>query len=401
LGEAVPVGAEAGLEDEEFREGPGVLDVGAGLGVRDFGCGGAGKGGGAHDASRDRCGAGGVGRDAAFKGLERLDFGAIGGEGIGQGGDVRARGQLMSAVPMAGSGGHTGYGLEAPAALVEALEIVASGTVDEKNKRLRALGDVIESAGVGGDAEIEESVGEPDLVFCGGKETLLVAGDGGGDGVEGVEADVGVAGAIVEKRGVKDVLGRDVVFEAQKIVAGPVFPGVGAGGLLFNDGEGVLDADRIREPEAAALEGTGESEARVPVAEVDAFLDVDAGKGIGGAEAPAVVAIGSLETEDAGACVCVTGAEISRLDFGGAGGIDIEARGELAVDGIADFETVKEILRFAGTGAGDVEVVGVVLRDFGESDQAFRQDVGAVRVSRSAVSCGSIWLAGAVTWTCS
>ena len=128
---------------------------------------------------------------------------------------------------------------------MEALEIVAGRAVDEEDEGLRALGDEVESAGVGGDAEIEESVGEPDLIFCGGEETLLVAGDGGGNGIEGVEADVGVAGAIVEKRGVEDVFGRDVELEAEKIIAGPVFPSVGAGGLLFDDGESVLNADRI------------------------------------------------------------------------------------------------------------------------------------------------------------
>src|ERR1700723_2599729 len=112
----------------------------------------------------------------------------------------------MSAVPVARGGGHTGGGLVAAAAPLEAPGIVARGTVDEEDEGLRALGDVVESAGVGGDAEIEEGVGEPDLIFCGGEETLLVAGDGGGNGIEGVEADVGVAGAIIEKSGVEDVL---------------------------------------------------------------------------------------------------------------------------------------------------------------------------------------------------
>src|SRR5580693_7378515 len=301
----------------------------------------------------------------------------------------------MSAVPVACGGGHTGYGLEAAPALMQSLEIVASGTVDEEYVGLRALGNEVESAGVGGNAEIEESVGEPDLIFCSGEETLLVAGDSGGNGIEGVEADVGVASAIVEKRGVKDVFGRDVVLEAEKIVAGPVFPSVGAGGLLFDDGEGVLNADRIREPEAAALDGAGKSEARVPVAKVDAFLDVDARGGVGSAEAPAVVAIGSIETKNTGTCVRVASAEISSLDFGGASGVNVEARGELAVDGIADFEAVEEILRFAGACAGDVEIVCVVLRDFWEGDETFREDVGARDGNVADVACGeSVALSG-------
>ena len=52
-------------------------------------------------------------------------------------------------------------------------------------------------------------------------------------GIEGVQAEVGVAGAIVEKSGVENVLGRDVVLQAEEIVAGPFFRSVGTGGLVL------------------------------------------------------------------------------------------------------------------------------------------------------------------------
>ena len=175
----------------------------------------------------------------------------------------------------------------------------------------------------------------------------------------------------------ENVLGSDVVLEAEEIVAGPVFRGVGAGGLLIDDDEGVLEADGIGEPETAALERAGEVEARIPVSQMDAFLNIDAGNGVGGAEAPAVVAVGSFEAEDVCAGVGIACAEIGGLDFGSAGGVDVEAGGELVVDRIADFETVEEILRFTGACAGDVKNVEMVLRDFGEGGEALREDVRA------------------------
>ena len=283
----------------------------------------------------------------------------------------------MSAVPVARGGGHPCSGLEAAAFLMEALEIIARGAVDEEDEGQRTFGDEVESAVIGGDADVEERVGKPDLVFDGGEVALLVAGDSGGDGVERVEADVGFVGAIVEVGGVENVLGRDVVLEAQEIVAGPVFPGVGACGKKFDDGEGVLKADGIGEPEAAALDRAGKRETRIPVAEVDAFLDVDARNWVGGAEAPAVVAVVIFEAEDVCAAVGIACTEIRGLHFGSAGGVNVEARGELVVNRIADLETIEEILRFAGASTGDVKIVEIVLRDFRESGKALREDVRA------------------------
>ena len=260
---------------------------------------------------------------------------------------------------------------------MEALEIIAGGTVDEEDEGLVALRDEVECAVIDGEADVEECIGEPDLIFDGEKGALLVGGDGGRDGVDAVETVVGVAGAVVEEGGVEDVLGSDVVLEAEEIVASPGFARVCARGLLIDDDVDVLNADGIGEPEAAALERAGEIEARVPVAEMDAFLNVNARDGVGGAETPAVVAVGSFEAEDAGAGVGVTGAEVGRLDFGGAGGVDVEAGGERVVDGIADFKAVEEILRFAGARASDVKIIQIVLRDFGEGGEALRENVRA------------------------
>ena len=139
---------------------------------------------------------------------------------------------------------------------MEALEIVARGAVDEKDVGLRALRDEGKDAFIGGYAEIEERVGEPDLVFERAEVAVLIAGDGSGDGVESIQAEVGAACDVIEKTGVENVLGSDVVLETEEIVSCPFFPSVGAGGLAFDDGEGVLDADRIGKPKATALDGS-------------------------------------------------------------------------------------------------------------------------------------------------
>ena len=101
---------------------------------------------------------------------------------------------------------------------------------------------------------------EPDLIFDGGEVALLFAGDGGGLGIESVEADVGIVGLVVEESGVEDVLGGEIILETKEIVAGPIFRGVGSRRQLFDESEGVLEADGIRKPEAAANDGAGESE---------------------------------------------------------------------------------------------------------------------------------------------
>lgn len=139
----------------------------------------------------------------------------------------------------------------------------------------------------------------------------------------------------------------------------------------------MLKADRIGKPKTAALDGAGESETRIPVAEVDALLNVDAGRGIGGTEAPAVVAIGSFEAKNVCTGVGVTRAEISCLDFGSARGVYVEARGELAINRVADFETIEQVLGFFRARAGNVETAEIVLGDFGQSGEALREDVRA------------------------
>jgi len=138
----------------------------------------------------------------------------------------------------------------------------------------------------------------------------------------------------------------------------------------------VLNADGIEKPEAAALDGAGESQARVPIAKVRTFLNVDAGKRIGGAEAPAIVAVRGFKTEDGCAGVSVGRTEATGLNFGGARSVDIETRREDAVDRISDFESVEKILGFARTGAGDMKIVQMVADDFGQGDEAFHKNVG-------------------------
>src|ERR1700676_2072598 len=127
----------------------------------------------------------------------------------------------MNAVPVTRCGDHLDNGLQAATVLVEALEIVAGRAVDEEDIGLRAVGYEVQSAVIGGDAEIEKRVVEPDLIFEGGEIALLLAGHRGGDGIEGVEADVCVVGAVVEKGCVENVFGSDVVLETEEIVCRP------------------------------------------------------------------------------------------------------------------------------------------------------------------------------------
>src|ERR1700676_73559 len=283
----------------------------------------------------------------------------------------------MSAVPVARCGDHLDNGLQAAAVLMEALEIVSGGAVHEQDVGLHAVRDEVEGAVIGGDAEIEERVGKPELVFERGEIALLLASHRGGNGIEGVEADVCVVGAVIEKAGVENVLGGDVVLEAEESVCRPVFPSVGAGGQFFDDSKSVLEADRIGKPEAAVLDGAGEIESWVPVPEVEAMVNINAGCGIGGTEAPAVVTIRGFEAEDVCAGMGVRGTEAAGLDFGGARGIDVEAGSELAIHGIADFEAVEEVLRFSRAGAGNVQIVEIVLGDLGQSGEALGEDMGA------------------------
>ena len=65
--------------------------------------------------------------------LERLDFAPLSGKRIGETGDVGADSELMSAMPVARCGDHLSDGLEAATALVETLEIISGGAVDEED----------------------------------------------------------------------------------------------------------------------------------------------------------------------------------------------------------------------------------------------------------------------------
>src|SRR5690348_11652025 len=145
----------------------------------------------------------------------------------------------------------------------------------------------------------------------------------------------------------ENMLGREVVLQAEEIISRPVFPSIGTGGLGFYERVSVLEACRVGEPKAAANDWSRKIETRIPVSQMEAVLSVDAGRGISRAEPPTVIAIRSLKTQNVCAGVGIGGADTAGLNFGGARGVDIEARGELAIHGIADFETVEQVLRFA------------------------------------------------------
>src|ERR1700674_4581128 len=110
---------------------------------------------------------------------------------------------------------------------------------------------------------------------------------------------------------------------------------------------------------------------------MNALVNIDAGGGIGGAEAPAVVAIGGFQAEDVCAGMSVGGAEAAGWDFGGARSVDVEARSELAIYRVADFEAVEKVLGFSGAGAGNVKIVEIVLRDFRQRGETLREHVRA------------------------
>src|SRR5437016_5159100 len=96
------------------------------------------------------------------------------------------------------------------------------------------------------------------------------------------------------------------------ILAVPFTGRVGVSGQLSDQGKGVLQADRIGKPKTSALDGTGKRETRIPVSQTHAVLNIDARHWIGCAEAPFVV------------------------------------------HGVADFESVEQILRLSGACARNV-----------------------------------------------
>src|SRR6266850_1198869 len=128
---------------------------------------------------------------------------------------------------------------------MQALKIVAAGSIDEQDEGLSALRCVIEHARVGGDSELEEGFVEPELIFQRDEAAALVGGDRGGLRIERVETEIGVVGAVVEEAGVNDVPRCEVVLQANEIVVGPLFRSVGTRGLLFHHVESVLNADGL------------------------------------------------------------------------------------------------------------------------------------------------------------
>src|SRR5437764_11591656 len=98
----------------------------------------------------------------------------------------------------------------------------------------------------------------------------------------------------------------------------------------------MLHADGIGKPEAATLEGTRKSKPRIPISQVDAMLNIDAGSRVGRSKAPAVISVGSLEAQDASAEVRVSRPNPSGLAFCGACRVSVETGCQRPTDGTAD-----------------------------------------------------------------
>src|SRR5690349_5757730 len=237
--------------------------------------------------------------DKRAVGAQRLDFAALRGLRVAHAGDIEAGGELVGSEPVAGGGGDGANGLQAASSLVQKLKVIAAGAIEQENEGLRTLRRVVEGAVVAGNAQFEKRIAQAELVLESGETAPLIGSDGGGQRIEGIEAEIFAVGAVIEKRGVQNMSWRKVVLQAEKIVAGPSFGGIRAGGLLFYDRKGVLKADGIGEPKAPAPDRPGKGKSGIPVAKVNAFTDVDAGKRIGGAEAPAIVAFRCFEAQDA------------------------------------------------------------------------------------------------------
>ena len=269
-----------------------------------------------------------------------------------------------------------GHGLQTPPALAQVLKVIAARAVDEQDERLGTLWEVFKHARIRGNAELKQRFVKPQLILQGNKAAALVGGDRRGLRIERGQAEVRVAGAIVEQRRVEDVPGGKVVLQPQKIVSRPLLESVGVRRQLLYDAKGVLDTDGIGKPETAALKWTGKGEPRIPVSQMHSLLDVDAGSGIGGSKAPAVVPIESFQTQDACTRVRVSRADVRRLDFHAARRIHIEPRSERAAHRVADLKSVHNVLCFTGARAADMQVVAMVLDDFRQRDQALLKDMG-------------------------
>src|SRR5260221_6419334 len=144
---------------------------------------------------------------------------------------------------------------------------------------------------------------------------------------------------VIEKAGVQNVFWCDVILQTQQVVAGPLRGGIGLAALPSDHREIVLYADRVREPQSPALNGTGKRKSRIPVSQMGFLLHVNAGDGIRGAEPPPVVSIGSFETKDARAGVGVARSKPPRLHFRCTRGVDIESCGQCPAHRIANFKS--------------------------------------------------------------
>jgi len=199
LCEAVPIGAQTGPKNKMLGDRPGVLRVGAGLSVGKPWVCRAGK------------------RACRRRGTPGFRCAALIGKFVNpraEAADVEAEGELMRAMPMTGGGDHVAESLQTAPTLMQALKIIAAAAVDKEHEGLCALRRRIENATIGGDTELEKR----------DEAAAPLGRDGGGLGIEGVEAKIGVVGTIVEEAGMKDVPRCEVVLQAKEIVAGPLRP---------------------------------------------------------------------------------------------------------------------------------------------------------------------------------
>src|SRR5205807_7528713 len=108
----------------------------------------------------------------------------------------------------------------------------------------------MQHAVIGPDSQFKERFVKPNLIFQGNETASLIPGDRSRLRVERVEAQIVVIRAIVENARVQDMFRRNVVLQAQEIVSGPWFVGVGVRSKPLYDAKSMLHAHGVEKPKA-------------------------------------------------------------------------------------------------------------------------------------------------------
>ena len=146
--------------------------------------------------------------------------------------------------------------------------------------------------------------GRTQLKHVPAKEHLVLGGDEGamgvhvggrGKGSKQAETKMGIRGHVVQEVPLKNVGGRQVHLDPEKIVPRPLLLRVGVAGQSLNQGKGVLEADAVGEPGPALVQWTREVESRVPISKMQTLLEIDGREEVCGSEPPSVVADIRLE----------------------------------------------------------------------------------------------------------